>query len=224
MQLLSQFPIIPLLIAFILVTALGIWLSIRGIRHCCKLHAVRGGSQCCSGALLCALGLAAMAVLINIGSYGRLTHEQPVAQLYFSKLAPQRYLASVSFIDENRVQEFEISGDEWQLDAKVLKWHGYANLLGLDALYKLHRLSGRYQNLQQARTTPASAYELHSEPGLDLWSYVKRYPSWLPLVDAYYGSAVYLPMSDQAQYTVYMTQSGLIARPVTTPVNQLKRW
>lgn len=224
MNLTSQLPIISLLIAFLLLSVFGAWLALRGFRHCRKLHLFKGGCLSCSGGLLCILGLALITVLINIASYGRLTHEQQVAQLHFKKIGPQQYLASVSFIEEGRQQEFEISGDEWQLDAKVLKWHSYANLLGLDAQYKLHRLSGRYQAIRQARSTTASVHQLHAEPGIDLWAYARRYPRLLPLVDAYYGSAVFLPMSDQAQFKVFMTQSGLIARPVDNPADTLSRW
>lgn len=224
MQLFDQLPVTVLLFAFILLTSCGAWLLFRGLRHYRKLHITRGSCQCSIGGLLFALGLILITVLINIASYGRLTHEQQVANLYFTELAPQQYRASVNFANENRLQEFEISGDEWQLDAKVLKWHSYANLLGLDAQYKLHRLSGRYQTLEQARQTPTSVYELHTEPGIDLWKYARRYPNWLPLVDAYYGSAVFLPMTDNAQYEVFMTQSGLIARPVEIPESSLKRW
>ena len=38
--------------------------------------------------------------------------------------------------------------------------------------------------------------------------------SWLPGVDALYGSAVYVPMADGAAFAVMVTQSGLIVRPL----------
>lgn len=224
MQPIDQPPVTILLLVFILLASYGAWLAFRGFRHWRKLHLAKGSCQCGIGIVCVVLGLVLTTILINIASYGRLTHEQQVAHLYFTEVGPQKYQASVSFVKERRLQEFEISGDEWQLDAKVLKWHGYANLLGLDALYKLHRLSGRYQTLEQARTTPATVYNLHAEPGIDLWEYVRRYPDWLPLVDAYYGSAVFLPMTDKARYDVFITQSGLIARPVEAPASTLKRW
>jgi hypothetical protein len=41
-------------------------------------------------------------------------------------------------------ETFVLDGDEWQLDARVLKWHGAATLLGLDTGYRLDRIGGRY--------------------------------------------------------------------------------
>jgi len=218
-------PVSALLIIFMLMTAYGLWLALRGFKHCCKLHAVKGCSLACCGSLLSLTGILLTAIAINMISYARLTHEQPVAELQFTQIAPQKYVASVTFIEDQRQQEFEINGDEWQLDAKVLKWHGYANLMGLDSHYKLHRLSGRFQTLEQTRNNPASAHDLNAEPGLDVWHFVKRYPQLLPLVDAYYGSAVFLPMHDQARFKVIMTQSGLMARPVdSNSAEHLRSW
>ena len=37
--------------------------------------------------------------------------------------------------------------------------------------------------------------------------------SWMPFVDAVYGSAVYLPMADGARYEVAITQSGFVGTP-----------
>jgi hypothetical protein len=163
------------------------------------------------------VGLLALgAVGINLRSYARLTHEEPVAELSFEARGPQRYLATLTTLPERRVRRFELAGDEWQLDARVLKWRGWANLLGLDARYRLERVSGRYRDVAQERSAPRSVYALGEDPALDLWSLARDYPAWLPFVDAVYGSATYLPMAAGARYEVSLTQSGLIARPQST--------
>jgi len=221
----SLLPTATLLITFMLLCAFGGWLILRGIRHCCKLHAIKGCCQACIGASLSSLGLLVIAVIVNIASYGRLTYEQPVAELTFTELAPQKYQASVTFLQDQRQQEFLLDGDEWQLDAKVLKWQGYANLIGFNAHYKLHRLAGRYTTIEQSNNQPATNYDLNADPGLDIWQLIRQHPNLLPLVDAYYGSAVFLPMADQAHYKVFMTQSGLIARPINPySQQQLRSW
>lgn len=221
----SLLPSAALLIVFMLLCAFGLWLTLRGIKHCCKLHALKGCCQTCCGGLLCSLALLLMAVVVNIASYGRLTYEQPVAELTFTELAPQKYQAAVTFLQDQRQQEFELDGDEWQLDAKVLKWQGYANLMGFNAHYKLHRLAGRFAEIEQSNSQLASSHDLNADPGLDVWQLVRHYPTLLPLVDAYYGSAVFLPMRDQARYKVFMTQSGLIARPINQhSQQQLRSW
>ena len=82
----------------------------------------------------------------------------------------------------------------------MLKWRGFANLLGLDARYRLERLGGRYVEIEQERSAARSVYALGAAPALDLWLLARAYPRWLPFVDAVYGSATYLPMADGARY------------------------
>jgi hypothetical protein len=160
-----------------------------------------------------AAGALAYVVAQNLRTYARLTYEQPVAELSFEPRGQQRYLAKLTRLPTGEVQTFELAGDEWQVDARVLKWHGWANLLGLDARYRLERVSGRYRDIEQERNAPRSVYALGKTPGLDLWSFAQAHPKWIPFVDGFYGSATYLPMDPGMHYRVTLTQSGLVARP-----------
>ena len=41
----------------------------------------------------------------------------------------------------------------------------------------------------------------------------RDYGRWLPWVDAYYGSAAYMPLVDGATYAIALSHSGLLVRP-----------
>lgn len=170
-----------------------------------------GGHGLCSACLL-AIALALTAIGFNLHTYQRLTHEQDVAEIRFQQLGPNLYNASIYYPEQNRYQEFQLYGDAWQIDARVLKWQGPALLAGLDAGYRLERISGRYDDIEQERNKRRSVYALSDNPGMDLWSLARRYERWLPWLDARYGSATYLPMRDDARYNISLTQTGLIAR------------
>lgn len=160
------------------------------------------------------LGGALVAIAFSLHSYQRLTHEQSAAEIVFRQFEPSAYGASLSTAGGGETLRFVIRGDEWQIDARVLKWHGIANLLGLDSHYRLERLSGRYANVSTERDGFKTVYGLVPDDGPDFWGMVKRYERWLPFVDAVYGSAAYLPMANGARYEISVTQSGLIARPL----------
>lgn len=162
------------------------------------------------------LGGAALlaAVGMNVWTYQRLGAERVLCELQFTQLEPRRYRATLSDLYAPDEQVYELAGDEWQLDARVVKWTGPAVLLGFDALYRLERLSGRYRDLDAERHAPRTVYGLAPDRGLDLWQLLGRWKRFLPWLDAYYGSAAYLPMADGARYRVSLTQSGLIARPL----------
>ncbi len=171
------------------------------------------GSHSFAGGALLLIAVAIGALAVNLQTYRRLTHEQPVAELRFDRVAPQCFHATLRYPDGER-ETFVIAGDEWQLDARILRWNGFATLAGLDTQFRLERLSGRFRDLERARTGPYTVYPLYAEAGLDVWRLVQRHKHWLPWVDAAYGAATYLPMGNGAAYSVQVTASGLVARPI----------
>jgi hypothetical protein len=49
---------------------------------------------------------------------------------------------------------------------------------------------------------------------ISTWDTARRYRSYVDPVDTLYGGGAYMPMADGAKYEVWITQSGLVARPV----------
>jgi hypothetical protein len=192
--------------------ALGVVLFVSGLFGIGRGKVASGGFGALSGGLLMAVGAAAGLLGLNIQTYQRLTYEQPVAEMSFVQLGPTEFKATMTLPD-GKSQEYEILGDEWQIDARVLKWRPWANVAGLDASYRLERLAGRYSDVNAERTAARSVYALAENPGIDLWSIAKKYGKQAPIVDAVYGSATYVPMADGAAYKVTMSQTGLLARP-----------
>jgi hypothetical protein len=165
-------------------------------------------------ALVCLLG-AALAVLLggSLVSYERLTAERPVVRASFARSGDARFNATLTY-PSGAVQGYVIRGDDWQIDARVLKWRAPANVLGFDTVYRLERISGRYADIERERNEPRTVYALHPEDRIDTWALVRAWHDRLPWVDALYGSAAYVPMADGAAYEVSVSQSGLVARPL----------
>jgi hypothetical protein len=200
--------------ALIVVCALlGLLFFVAAIRRL-RRRRVMGGMAHGAAALIFFLA-GACAVLIgnNLRSYQRLSYEQPAGELQLSKVGEREFNAVLSYPDGERA-DFPLRGDEWQVDARVLKWHAFANLVGFDAAYRLERISGRYSRIEDERTEPRTAYDLHAPGRIDPWELIHRYRSWVPWMDALYGSATFLPMADGALYEIKVSQSGLVARPL----------
>lgn len=186
----------------------GLWLALRTLlrRRFFRLLSYGGGAL-----LALAAGVFLALVLSNLYVYQRLTLEQPIARLQFSAVGPQHFRV---VIRENSGynSEFDLLGDEWQLDARVLKWKSWGQLLGLQPRYRLERLQGRYLDVARERSQRRSVYELAPRTGFDIWAWLQHESQW-QWVDAVYGSAAYLPMVDGGTYTVNLGATGLIARP-----------
>lgn len=192
---------------------LGVVLFGLGLRQVWRRKLLRGGLQGLSGALLILGAALFSAVSLNLYTYHRLTNEQAVVEVLIRALGPQTYRVYVQR-EAGEAESFDLRGDEWQVDARILKWSGLASLLGLDTVYRLERISGRYRDLAQERYAPHTVYSLADSPGLDLWMLAREHQGWFPWVDALYGSAVYLPLADDARYAITISGSGLVARPL----------
>lgn len=183
--------------------------AIRRMRH---LKLVRGTLYLLSGGILILVAAAAGLVSANLFTYARLTHEQEAAHVATRQLGERHFAVSVR-PKGSAPKRYEVRGDEWQIDARVLKWRAMGSLLGFDTVYRLERLSGRYGDIAEERSAPRTVHALAEDPGMDLWTLAKRYHSYLPVADALYGSAAYVPMAEGAEYVVTVSASGLVVRP-----------
>lgn len=165
------------------------------------------------GLLMVALACVTALLAMSVAQFARLVADAPVAVLSFSQQQPQQFVATLAYPGEEP-QPYPLNGDAWQLDARVVRWRLPALLAGVPPLYRIERLSGRYEDPAQDRTAPRSVHDLRAFPAPDVGAWARRFSRWLPLIDVQYGSAAYLPMLDGARYRVFMDPRGaLFARP-----------
>ncbi|HMM57922.1 MAG: hypothetical protein DYH18_12750 [Xanthomonadales bacterium PRO7] len=161
--------------------------------------------------LLLAILLAGMGLALR--GYALLSAEAPVATVQARQLGSQWFGVRVDFPDGTH-RSVDLHGDEWQLDARVIKWAPHAVALGAKPLFRVDRLSGRYRDATQAGATLPTVVALDADSVVDLWQLKQNFPHWLPWLDADYGSAAFLPLVDGGNYAVTISPlGGLVARP-----------
>jgi hypothetical protein len=158
------------------------------------------------------IGLSIALLASSLHTYHRLTDEAPIAKLRFVRMEPQKFAVAIRTGDFCTSQTFQLYGDEWRVDARFLKWKPLANLFGMDAMYRLERLSGRYRDIDDENTRKHQAYDIGERPDIDLFQYLKRdWKYWTP-VDTSFGSSVYETIQPDYEYVVFRSQSGLLIR------------
>lgn len=183
-------------------------------RHARRRRPVRATRSLAGGAVSACAGGASTMLAFSYFGYFQLVDEQVIGQIKFSESAPEQYVARLMLENEERDRMFEILGDEWQMDARVVTWKPPMTLLGLDPIFQLDRLSGRYSDVEEELSKHRSAHALSEPVTMDVWQFARKYPKLMPGVDAHYGTATYLPMAHGAIFEVTMTRTGLVARPV----------
>src|ERR1700729_3900955 len=165
--------ITALIVVFALTGALLLFAAVRRLRRRRVFGGLLTGATALVLILLC---VCALVVAANLQTYQRLSVEQPAGELQLTRIGPRQFNAVLTYPSGERAN-FSLRGDEWQVDARVLKWHAFANLIGFDAAYRLERISGRYSHIEDERAQPRTVYELHAPGRVDPWELIHRYRS-----------------------------------------------
>ncbi|MEL6663392.1 MAG: hypothetical protein AAFR33_10335 [Pseudomonadota bacterium] len=156
------------------------------------------------------LGLAGVVAMagLNLQTYKRLTYERDVMTISFADGgAPDKYIATVIY-EGGETETYELTGDEWQVRARVIRFDPMSNMLGYDSVYRLDRLSGAFE--EAVGDTTVVVHRLSENPGLDVQALAKAEGARWGLSTQAYGSGVYNPMADGLAYRVKMAQTGLV--------------
>jgi|SRR5664279_4452219 len=199
-----------LIVVFALAGILFLFAALRRLRRRRILGTLLSGG---TALVLILLAVCAALIAVNLRTYQRLSFEQPAGELQLTRTGEREFNAVLTYPSGEHAN-FALRGDEWQVDARVLKWRAFANLVGFDTSYRLERISGRYARVEDERSQTRTVYSLNPAQRIDPWELVHRYRSWVPWMDALYGNATFLPMADGALYEIKVSQSGLVARPL----------
>ncbi len=213
-----------LLTASVVFTLVTLFFVFSMTRHIRRRRPVRATASLAGGMTSAALGGASILLAFSYYGYGRLVDEQHVGEIEFTLSAPGEYTARF-MVDGEPDRLLQLRGDEWQLDARVVTWKPPVTLLGLDPIYQLDRLSGRYSDIDDEMKEPRTVYALNEELTFDVWRVAYRFPQLLPGVDAHYGTATYVPMAAGARFEVTLSRDALIARPMNEAArNAVGKW
>jgi len=213
---LTQSSTLPWILGATVLLALGLILILAGLTALFGLHPLRFMTRTLLGLLLISLGVIEGTITLGIQGYRALTQEELAARISLKPYAPQRFTAKLAFPD-GREASYSLSGDEIYLDARILKWHALANVLGLTTAYELDRIGGRYRDLEQEKSAPRTLYTLGREKAVDLFAITKRFPQLEHFVDAKYGSAAFVPAGEPAELELRVSTTGLLIRPAAAP-------
>jgi hypothetical protein len=189
----------------------GLLLMLGSVVALLRLRPFRFVWRALAGAVAFAIGVLAALVAVGTAGYRALTHEATAATVRVEPLGPQRFRATVRLAN-GREATHELAGDEFYIDAHILKWKPAANLVGLHTAYELDRIAGRYRSVADERSAQRTVVALGADKPVDFFDLRRRYVLLAPLVDAQYGSASFAPADRPAELEVRVSTSGLLIR------------
>jgi hypothetical protein len=203
----------PLGLIAIALGVVGAILLLSGLAALLRIRPLRFLTRTLAGLLLLSGAALAGALALGLQGYHAFTREEVAAYLSVRPIGPQRFETRIRFGD-GREAVYQLAGDEVYVDAHILKWHPYANLLGLHTAYELDRLGGRYHAIDQEKSATRTVHSLALDKPVDLFGLRRRYEFLAPLIDAQYGSATFVPVTGPAELEVLVSTTGLLIRQV----------
>lgn len=155
-----------------------------------------------TGFLLVFLSIASSYVGFGLFSYEKALGAPVLATLVFSKSAPQEFEVELASSGGSR-EKFEMLGDQWQLDVRLLK-----SSLTASPAYMLHKLAGRYLSLEEEKNRLRSEHDLALQKTVDIWTWL-NVMAVNDLMQTDILSAEFMPMSDGAIYQVVLENKEL---------------
>ena len=202
--------LIALSVGFAAVSVIFFGLAVRAMRKRKWL-----GTAGTSGSAALCLSLSALGGTLGVSTQGyrALTSEEVAVTVTTVPTGPSSFQAFVEFAD-GRDTTFVVQGDQVMVDAHILKWRYFSNVLGLRTQYELDRLQGRYIDIEDERNRERTVHSLKSDKPVDLFDLVQRYSYLALLVDAEYGSATYIDVREPARFQVLVSTTGLLVREI----------
>ena len=201
----------PFFLAAAALGLLGTIMIFAGLAAMLRGRPLRFMLRTLTGMLLLSLGGIAGTIAIGIQGYRALTREDVAARVVVRPSGPQRFAATFNFAD-GRKSTFDLAGDEIYVDAHILKWRPIVNSLGLHTGYELARVAGRYRDLEQERSAPRTIFALSRDKPVDLFRMRQQFTFLAPLLDAEYGSATFVPVTQPAELELRVSTTGLLIR------------
>ncbi len=203
------------------VAVVGLAFALSGVGWMFRGRPFKGGRGVIGGGAFLSVAAIVGLLGLNIQTYHTLSWDQPIATIQIHKVGDQHFQVVVTEVptadnpNPDPPHTYDMHGDQWRMEARVLVWKPWARVLGLTAQYRLDRFSGRYISTEQELNAERSVYPIRPvrSSGIDLWPVAREYMQYLPLVETRHGSGTFQPMVDGATYEVRINQNGLSSRP-----------
>jgi len=148
---------------------------------------------------------------ISIKGYSALTREDETAAAEINPTGIQTFTAMITFPDGYK-EQYQLTGDEFYIDAHILKWKYPVNILGIHTMYEFDRVAGRYKIVDDDTTKKRTVNSLTQNRLIDIFNLRLKYPFLSFLLDAEYGSASFVTADKPKKINVLVSTTGLLIR------------
>lgn len=147
---------------------------------------------------------------INIATYSSVSENKVIANISFKQVDAQTFSVQVTDSNSGKQHKISVEGDLWSISARQLSL-----LMSAEYFYQLDHIEGRFYTLeQQKRAGDSRVFFPSKSMGINLWQqFNKRYS---PLIAASYKSSAFIPIADDALFSVSIRADRLSVLAMNT--------
>lgn len=150
-------------------------------------------------------------IIVGTQGYYALTQETLAATVTITPKQEKNFVARIVYPD-GFSETFNLAGDEVQLEANILKWKPWANILGMKTGYRLDRIRGRFKDIDEETVVKPTLFNVDVVGKGNIAKWREEFNTLSILVDVEHGSASYVSARESKVYELYVTTSGLLFR------------
>jgi hypothetical protein len=154
---------------------------------------------------------------LNLQTYAALSKERLAGQVVLKKVGDHVFTASLDLADDGKLRgkpaDFQITGERVHISGPVVKFKPWANVIGMDSLFKVSEIYGTYVDPNCTNTyTPRRETTEECSSG-DFFGCLGTSWKLLNLADLSHTSDSGQLMADGAIYDIYASQDAFELKP-----------
>ncbi len=201
----------------------GILMLVAGVAKVFQAKLGSGLMRVLFGGLTLAGALIVGLIGLNLQTYAQLSKERLAGQLVLKKVSDHNFTASIDLADDGKLRgqpvDYQITGERVHISGPVVKFKPWANVIGMDSLFKVSEVYGTYVDPNCTnKFTPRREGTDECKTG-DFFGCLGTSWKLLNLADFSHTSDSGQLMADGAIYDIYASQDAFELKP--NPQNQI---
>jgi hypothetical protein len=196
----------------------GILMLVGGIAKLFKAHLGGGLVRVLFGGLTLAGAMIVGLIGLNLQTYAQLSKERLAGQVTLKQVGDFEYTATIDLADDQQQLrgqpvDYQITGQRVHIEGPVVKFKPWANVIGMDSLFKVTEVYGTYVNPNCTNKYPPRRHTTEECKVGDFFGCLGQSWQMLNLADLSHTSASGQLMADGAIYDIYASQDAFELKP-----------
>jgi hypothetical protein len=195
----------------------GVLMLVGGVARVFKAQLGGGLMRVLFGGLTLAGAMIIGLVGLNLQTYAQLSKEWPVGLVTIKKGAAEfDYVASIDLYDEgkprNQPRDYQVTGEEIFVGGPIVTFKPWANVVGMDAVFRAETVRGGYFNANCTNTFNPRVETLEN-PSESMLDSIAESWKFAAAREVAHNSLSGQPLGDGAVYEIIATQDAFQLQP-----------